>query len=112
MTSKNYLCVLRSETGECEEPSPAQMEEMFTKFQAWREKFEDNIVDLGGRLGDGKVIRPDGISDGPFVEVKEIVGGFMILCANDIDEAVAVTQACPPIAASNATVEVREIHTP
>ncbi len=112
MTTKNYLCVLRSDSGQCDEPSPAQMEEMFAKFQAWREKFDDNIVDLGGRLGDGKVIRSTGVSDGPFVEVKEIVGGFMIISGDTIDEAIEVVQACPPVAASDASVEVREIHTP
>lgn len=112
MTSKNYLCVLRSESGGCEEPSPAAMEDMFARFQAWMETFEDNIVDLGGKLGDGKVIRPDGISDGPFVEVKEIIGGFMIISGENIDEAIKVVQACPPVAASDASVEVREIQTP
>lgn len=110
MTTKNFLCVLRSDSGQCEEPSPAQMDEMFAKFQSWKETFDDNIVDLGGRLGDGKVIRPDGISDGPFVEVKEIIGGFMILRAETIDEAIDITKACPPIESSDATVEVREIH--
>jgi hypothetical protein len=35
MSFKNYLCVLRSETGACEDPSPGQMDEMFAKFQAW-----------------------------------------------------------------------------
>ena len=108
-TKRNYLCVLRNDSGGCEEPSPSQMEEMFAKFQAWRETFADNIVDMGGKLGDGKVIRPDGVSDGPFVEVKEIIGGFMIVSAETIDEAIKVVQACPPIAVSDASVEVREI---
>jgi hypothetical protein len=34
------------------------------------------------------VLRPDGITDGPFVEVKEIVGGYMIVFTDSLDEAV------------------------
>ncbi len=45
-----YLCIQRSQPGKGKAPSPAQMEEMYAKFNAWREKFQDNIVDMGGKL--------------------------------------------------------------
>ena len=48
-----YLCIQRSQLGNHEKPSPAQMEEMFAKFNAWKEKFQENIVDMGGQLKDG-----------------------------------------------------------
>jgi hypothetical protein len=54
------------------------MQAMYEKFNAWREKFRDNLADLGGRLGAGKVAGQPA-SDGPFVEVKELVGGYMIV---------------------------------
>ena len=42
-----YLCIQRSTEGTaCEEPSPTQMEEMYAVFNSWREKFQQNIVDL------------------------------------------------------------------
>ena len=56
MSKQNYLCVQRSQPGQCgkgEAPSPAQMEEMYAKFNAWKEKFQENIVDMGGKLGGG-----------------------------------------------------------
>ena len=38
-----------------QQPSPAQMQEMYAAFKAWKEKFKDNIVDMGGKLkGGGK----------------------------------------------------------
>lgn len=92
-------------------PSPAQMEEMFARFNAWKDKFADNIVDMGGRLAGGKVVSSEGSSDGPFVEVKEIVGGFMIIEAESIEEAVQVAQESPGTSAPGSTVEVREIAT-
>lgn len=115
MNKQQYLCIIRSETGSCDQPSPEemapeQMQEMMSTFQAWQEKFASNIASLGGKLSsDGKVFSSAGVTDGPYVESKEIVGGYMIVAADTLDEAVQVAQACPPVAQSGATVEVREI---
>src|SRR5262249_47288966 len=71
-----YLCLQRSlgsGGGQGDKPSPAQMQAMYGKFNAWREKFKENLSDLGGRLGKGKLALPDPAPDGPFVEVKELV---------------------------------------
>ncbi len=115
-----YLCIQRStpkdsvpdaDQAASSPPSPAQMEQMYAKFNAWKEKFQDNIVDMGGKLGDGKVVRPDGVTDGPFVEVKEIVGGFMIVEADTIELAAQVAQESPGVF-PGASVEVRLISTP
>ena len=117
MSKKNYLCIQRSPSGDCDsgqqqKPSPAQMEAMFAKFNAWKDKFKDNIVDLGGKLGDGKVVTSERATDGPFIEVKEIAGGFMILTADSLEEAVAVAQQSPGVWSPGSSVEVREINIP
>ncbi len=113
MSKQKYLCIQRSVPGDSrEKPSPAQMEEMYAKFNAWREKFKDNIVDMGGKLGGGKVVTSEGATDGPFVEAKEIAGGFMIVEADSIEEAVQVAQESPGVMMPGSSVEVREISTP
>lgn len=115
MAKKNYLCIQRSQPGggNREKPSPSQMEEMYARFNAWKEKFQDNIVDLGGRLnGVGKVVTADGATDGPFVEAKEVIGGYMIVLAESLDEAVEVANQCPGVTAPGSSVEVREISAP
>lgn len=88
------------------------MEEMFAKFNAWKDKFAANIVDMGGKLGDGKVVTSDGPKDGPFIESKEIVGGFMIIEAETWEEAITVVHESPGVGMPGSTVEVREIATP
>ena len=88
---QKYLCLQRSlpsKQAPHEKPSPAQMQAMYAKFNEWREKFQKNLVDLGGRLGKGRVALPDPAPDGPFVEVKELVGGYMIVSAESLDEAI------------------------
>jgi hypothetical protein len=87
------------------------MEQMYAKFNAWKEQFKDNIVDMGGKLGDGKVVSSEGITDGPFVEVKEVIGGYMIVSANSMDEAVEVARLSPGVGMPGSSVEVREIST-
>jgi len=107
-----YLCMQRSLPGKREKPSPAQMEEMYAQFSAWKEKFRDNLVDLGGRLGAGKLVTPDGPTDGPFVETKEVIGGYMIVTADNLDAAIEVARGCPGLVSPGSGVEVREIRTP
>jgi hypothetical protein len=108
-----YLCMQRSLPGATSErPSPNQMQEMYARFGAWQEKFKKNLVDLGGRLGDGRLVTTGTVADGPFVEVKELVGGYMIVSAKSLEEAIEVARECPGLVRSGSGVEVIEIHTP
>lgn len=111
MSNQTYLCIQRSEPRDpstSEAPSPAQMEQMYAKFQAWKDKFQDNIIDMGGQLAGGAVVRPEGATDGPFAEAKEIAGGYMIVSASSLQEAIQVAQESPGVF-PGASVEVREI---
>lgn len=109
---KKYLCIQRSQPGKGEKPSPAQMQEMYAKFNAWKDKFQENIVDMGGQLGGGKVVTMQGATDGPFVEAKEVIGGYMIVSADSLDKAIEVARNCPGLVSPGSGVEVREINTP
>lgn len=89
-------------------PSPEQMQAMFAQWNAWKEKFKDNIVDWGDKLKPGgKIVGSDGVSDGPFVESKEIIGGFMIVRADTIEQAIAIAREMPT--QPGARIEVREM---
>ena len=112
---QKYLCLQRSLPGaerQAEKPSPAQMQAMYAKFNEWREKFQKNLVDLGGRLGKGRLASSQPTVDGPLVEVKELVGGYMIVSAENIEEALEIASACPGLVGPRSTVEVIEILTP
>src|SRR5262245_47832780 len=105
-----YLCLQRNLPGQgepSERPSPAQMQAMYAKFNECGEKCRENLVDLVGRLGKGRV-EPQ--PDGPFVELKELVGGYMVVAAADLDEAIRVARECPGLIRPGSGVEVIEIH--
>jgi hypothetical protein len=114
MSTRKYLVIQRSAPGQKQTPpSPAQMQEMYAAFNAWREKFKAEIADMGAKLKPGgKIVTPSGVSDGPFVEAKEIVGGYMIVAADSYERAVEVARECPGLMAPGNVVEVREIASP
>lgn len=113
MPPKKFLCLQRRQpvTGDRSPPSPAQMQAMYAKFEAWMKQFQGNIVDLGGRLGDGKLVTDQAPTDGPYSEASEDIGGFMILQAASLDEAIRVARACPGVVGPGSGVEVVEIRT-
>ena len=113
MPTQKYLCIQRSLPGKQQQPSPAQMQEMYAVFNAWKEKFKANILDMGGKLKPGgKILAASGVTDGPFVEAKEIVGGFMIVAAESSDRALEVLRECPGVMMPGSSVEIREMAGP
>lgn len=109
-----YLCIQRGLPGgvEGEAPSPEQMQQMYAAFQAWQSKFGASIVDMGGRLGEGRLVTSTPKIDGSFVEIKELIGGYMIVSANSLDEASEIARGCPGLVGPGSGVEVIEIHAP
>jgi hypothetical protein len=62
-------------------------------------------LEPGGKLVSGK---QKVVSDGPFAEAKDLIAGFSLVTAKDIDEAVVLSKGCP-IFLTNGAVEVRPI---
>ena len=111
----NYLCMQRSQPMEGEKPSPpspAQMEEMYAKFNDWKEKFAENIVDMGAKLGGGTLVTAEGRTDGPFAETKEVIGGYMVISAESLEEVERIVRGLPGLVGPGSSCEVREINTP
>ena len=109
-----YLFIQRSATRTPQQKpqqlSPAQMQEMYAAFNAWKERFKSNILDMGGKLkAGGKVVTDSGATDGPFVESKEVVGGYMLVSAESIEQAVRVAKESPGVISPGSSVEIREI---
>ena len=111
MAKRKYLVLFRSQpTGGQPGPSPEQMQQMFAAYNAWKEKFKDAIFDMGDQLkSEGRVVTASGVADGPFVEVKEVVGGYMIVSAENFDRAEEVVRACPAVNVPGVSLEIREM---
>ena len=111
MPTQKYLFLQRSPQGQQpqQQPSPAQMQEMYAVFNTWKEKFKASILDMGDKLKPGgKVVKASGVTDGPFVEVKEIVGGYMIVTAESYERALEVAKEMPGMMPGS-SIEIREM---
>ena len=93
--------------------SPEEMEAHMGEWKTWMGGLAEQGKLAGGLpLGkEGKQVKGKDkvISDGPFTEGKEIVGGYIIVNAEDMDEAIALSKGCPIFQAETANVEIREI---
>ena len=92
------------------QPSPEQMQNMMKEWQNWMGGIaaRNKLVSSGNRLSDeGKVVKPgDVITDGPFVEIKELIGGYIMIRAESLEEAAEISKGCP-ILIIGGNVEVR-----
>ena len=106
----NFLFVYRnSAEQECKEPSPEEMQAFMQQWAEWYEKVGDGIVNGGdGLMPTGKVLRGTTVTDGPFIEAKELVGGFSIVKADGYEQALEYAGSCP-INAMGGSIEVREL---
>jgi hypothetical protein len=106
-----FMYLFRSNPGAYRSMSPEQMQQTMKKWMDWKDALEKNghIKQLGERLdGAGKVVRgkTKTITDGPYVEVKDSIQGYMLLEADDMDQAVKLATGCP-ILEGDGTVEIR-----
>ncbi|MEZ4444245.1 MAG: YciI family protein [Polyangiaceae bacterium] len=92
------------------QPSPEEMQQMLEQWQSWKEKFKKQVVDMGDGLDhDGRVLKDGKVTDGPYAEAKEIVGGFSIIEAESFDHALEVARACPITYMPGASIEIRKM---
>ena len=108
---KDFMFLFRS-TPAAVSPSPEQMQASMQQWMAWIDKLRSQNIYSGGEplTPAGKVVKGAEplITDGPFAESKEVIGGYFIVKADTIEEAAELAKGCPDFAAGS-SVEVREI---
>lgn len=106
----NFMFVYRNRADEMsKQPSPEEMQQVMAQWGAWFQELGDAIIDGGdGLLPVGKQIASDGtVTDGPFIEAKELVGGYSVVQADSVDQACELAKGCP-VLKTGGSVEVRQ----
>ncbi len=107
-----FLFVYRRGRDVADQMTPEEMQQNMKKWETWmREGFQKGwMLDPGdGLTQEGRVVNARKVvTDGPFVESKEIVGGFSIVQADTIDAAAQIAKGCPNLLAGG-SVEVRTL---
>ena len=93
--------------------SPAEGQKQMQLWMAWMKELGEkgHLKSVGSPLEKtGKLVsgKHKVVSDGPFAEAKDLIGGFTLVMAKDIDEAAELSKGCP-IFLTNGAVEVRPI---
>ncbi len=110
-----FIVLVRDTPGQFDDLSPEEMQQLVQRYHAWGTQLaaRGRLV-LSHKLRDdaGRVVRAAAaggmsVTDGPFAEGKEVVGGFWIIQADDFEDAVDTISTHPHLA--NGTLEIREI---
>lgn len=106
---KEYLLLIREDSS-YGSLSDEEMQAAITEHVQWVESLiEKGCFKDGSHLAaEGRVIKGDKVTDGPFMEAKECVSGYYFLRAKSIKEAVNIVKHCPD-QKLGATLEIREV---
>ncbi len=108
-----YLILIYEDEASYDAAPPEVMGEVMAEHEA----FSAGVEALGARLLGGEALQPTTtatsvrggeVTDGPFVETKEVLGGYYVVDAPDLDTALAVARTVP---ARFGGVEVRPVMT-
>lgn len=109
---KDFLFVYRNDYKNQPVGSPEEMQAITKRWMDWIGGIaaQNKLASPGNRLGsEGKVVRPGNVvTDGPYTEIKELIGGYSVITVDSYDEAVEIAKGCP-IFEFGGNVEVRDI---
>lgn len=111
-TNNGYMLIFRG-TDWSKGLSPEEMQQVYEKWMSWFKGLLASGQATGGNPleKEGKIVSGKNgkvVSDGPFAESKEAIGGYFMLNVNSLDEAVAIAQQCPGLP-YGIRVEVRQV---
>lgn len=97
MNTSEYILLFRG--GLTDGLKPGEVQEFMRQFMAWADRLsQQGKLRTGHPLGDRRLIvsgRNRVVTDGPFAESKETLGGYFVLEVGDETEALAIAQSCP-----------------
>jgi len=109
----DYLFLFRGGNVAEARQSPEKWQAQMEKWMQWMGALTEQ-----GKFGGAQPLKPEGktikgtaktVTDGPFMEGKEMVGGYLICKDVNYEEAVEISKGCPILAFDNGIVEIREI---
>ena len=109
---KQFLLLLHEDIEKMENLSPKEMEELANAHMTWAEKLAESghLISGDGLQQKGVLIsgKNSVVKDGPYLESKEIIGGYYLLQAQNLETIVELTKECP-CHIWGGTTEIRQI---
>ncbi len=110
---QEYLFLFRGGEGATLQQSPEKWQAHMQKWMEWMGGLQqkDQLINAQPLNQTGKQITgtKKTVTNGPFMEGKELVGGYLMCKAENYDSAVEIAKGCPILEFDDGKVEVREI---
>ena len=111
----NFMLLLRQAPSKFDNLAPEEIQRITAKYMAWRE----DLVRRGKMCGGEKLTNEGGrhlrlqndkatVTDGPYSETNEVLGGYFMIDAADYAEAVDLARTCPHLTGKQ-WIEVRQV---
>jgi hypothetical protein len=111
----SYMLLLHADSTRPRPTSPDEIMAITKAYMTWADRMRTEGRLKGGEKltwDAGKVMRPKNgrvtVTDGPYAESKELVGGYFAISAKDYDEACHIAESCPHLGYGG-TIEVRQV---
>ena len=109
---EEYVLIMRHQDGN-KIASPEQIQEWMKQTMDWIGRISAKNKFIGGTglpFEDARVVRPNNIvTNGPFGEIKETIGGFITVKADSVEEAIEFAKGCPVLQGEGNSVEIRKV---
>jgi hypothetical protein len=89
--------------------SPEEMQAQYAAWSTWKKKFEKEVTPGEGLKGGGAVVKGGAVTDGPYIEAKEVMGSYAFVAASSLAQAIEIAKECPINQIPGASVEIREL---
>ena len=111
---KKFIMLLHDTGSFPADLSPDQIQAIIQRYVAWRQKIQKDGRNVDGHKltdGQGRVMRGAAgrtkVTDGPYAEAREVIGGLFIVEANSYEEMVELSKDCPHL--DFGAIEIREV---
>jgi len=109
-TNTKFLFLFRFSTDASPKPSsPQEMQAQYAAWTAWRTKFDKEVIPGEGLKSGGAVVKGGNVTDGPYIEAKEVMGSYAFVDAGSLARAIEIAKECPINMIAGASVEIREL---
>jgi hypothetical protein len=109
---ERFLFIIREDLSQLRHRSEEQRYELIRELDVWVKSLVKKGIYEGGdalRIEGGYISKNKVVSDGPFIEAKEGVSGFITVVAKDLADAISIGQTCPLVHSGKLAIEVRQL---
>ena len=109
---EKFLFIIREDLKKHSQQTEEERYDDIRKMDEWVKALADSgnylygdALEIAGKYVNKQIV----LSDGPFIEAKEAISGFVMMQAKDLDHAVAMAQSCSHVKDGNMAIEIRPL---